>query len=301
MKYWNVYQKIRGKAMIKKIKRIEPYIYLLPALIYFAIFSFYPFIKTIFLTFFTVDANGEVRSFAGISNYVDVLTDELFIKSIANTIIYVLLASPVAILIALILAVLANKKTRPSGIYETMFSLTMAMSMSVAAMIFKIMYNPYIGIINKLLGTKINWLNDSSYAMVSLSFISVWMNIGFNFLFLLAAVRNVPGELLESSDIDGAGFVKKVIKVIIPLISPTVFFLICTSLAKNIIMSGLPIILTEGGPEGSTTTMIYYMYKQAFGNMNYNRAYAAAVITFIFTLICMIISFSFEKKGVHYS
>ncbi len=287
--------------MMKKIKRIEPYIYLLPALIYFAIFSFYPFIKTIFLTFFTVDANGEVRSFAGISNYVDVLTDELFIKSIANTIIYVLLASPVAILIALILAVLANKKTRTSGIYETMFSLTMAMSMSVAAMIFKIMYNPYIGIINKLLGSKINWLNDSSYAMVSLSFISVWMNIGFNFLFLLAAVRNVPGELLESSDIDGAGFVKKVIKVIIPLISPTVFFLICTSLAKNIIMSGLPIILTEGGPEGSTTTMIYYMYKQAFGNMNYNRAYAAAVITFIFTLICMIISFSFEKKGVHYS
>lgn len=287
--------------MMKKIKRIEPYIYLLPALIYFAIFSFYPFIKTIFLTFFTVDANGEVRSFAGISNYVDVLTDELFIKSIANTIIYVLLASPVAILIALILAVLANKKTRTSGIYETMFSLTMAMSMSVAAMIFKIMYNPYIGIINKLLGSKINWLNDSSYAMVSLSFISVWMNIGFNFLFLLAAVRNVPGELLESSDIDGAGFVKKVIKVIIPLISPTVFFLICTSLAKNIIMSGLPIILTEGGPEGSTTTMIYYMYKQAFGNMNYSRAYAAAVITFIFTLICMIISFSFEKKGVHYS
>lgn len=301
MKYWNVYQKIRGKAMMKKIKRIEPYIYLLPALIYFAIFSFYPFIKTIFLTFFTVDANGEVRSFAGISNYADVLTDELFIKSIANTIIYVLLASPVAILIALILALLANKKTRTSGIYETMFSLTMAMSMSVAAMIFKIMYNPYIGIINKLLGSKINWLNDSSYAMVSLSFISVWMNIGFNFLFLLAAVRNVPGELLESSDIDGAGFVKKVIKVIIPLISPTVFFLICTSLAKNIIMSGLPIILTEGGPEGSTTTMIYYMYKQAFGNMNYNRAYAAAVITFIFTLICMIISFSFEKKGVHYS
>lgn len=286
---------------MKKIKRIEPYIYLLPALVYFGIFSFYPFIKTIFLTFFTVDANGAVKSFAGISNYVDVLTDELFIKSIVNTIVYVLLASPVAIIIALVLAVLANKKTRTSGIYETMFSLTMAMSMSVAAMIFKIMYNPYIGIINKLLGSKINWLNDSSYAMVSLSFISVWMNIGFNFLFLLAAVRNVPGELLESADIDGASFAKKVTRVIIPLISPTVFFLICTSLAKNIIMSGLPIILTEGGPEGSTTTMIYYMYKQAFGNMNYNRAYAAAVITFIFTLICMMISFSFEKKGVHYS
>lgn len=286
---------------MKKAKKIEPYIYLIPALLYFTVFSFYPFIKTIVLTFFTVDANGEVRGFAGIANYISVLSDELFLKSILNTVIYVLLASPVAILIALVLAILANKKTRTSGIYETMFSLTMAMSMSVAAMIFKIMYNPYIGIINKLLGTKINWLNDSSYAMVSLSFISVWMNIGFNFLFLLAAVRGVPGELLESADIDGASLFKKVTKVIVSLISPTVFFLICTSLAKNIIMSGLPIILTEGGPKGSTTTMIYYMYKQAFGNMNYNDAYTAAVITFVFTLVCMIISFSFEKKGVHYS
>lgn len=285
---------------MKKIKRIEPYVYLLPALIYFTVFSFYPFIKTIIMTFFTVDANGNVKAFAGLENYIHVFTDELFLKSIVNTLIYVVLASPVAIIIALILAILANKRTRTSCIYETMFSLTMAMSMSVAAMIFKIMYNPHIGIIDKIIGEKINWLNDSSYAMVSISFISVWLNIGFNFLFLLAAVRAVPGELLESAAIDGAGMLQKVKKVILPMISPTVFFLICTSLAKNIIMSGLPIILTEGGPKGSTTTMIYYMYKQAFGNFNYNSAYAAAVITFIFTLICMLISFSFEKKGVHY-
>lgn len=286
---------------MKKIRKIEPYVYLLPALIYFAVFSFYPFIKTIILTFFTVDANGKVKEFAGLTNYINVLTDELFLKSIVNTLIYVVLASPIAIIIALFLAILANKKTKTSGIYETMFSLTMAMSMSVAAMIFKIMYNPYIGVVNKILGTKINFLNNPDYSMVALSFISVWMNIGFNFLFLLAAIRGVPEELMESADIDGASFLKKVTKVIVPLISPTVFFLICTSLAKNIIMSGLPIILTEGGPKGSTTTMIYYMYKQAFGNMNYNTAYAAAVITFVFTLVAMIISFSFEKKGVHYS
>lgn len=286
---------------MKKAKKIEPYLYLLPALLYFAIFSFYPFIKTVGLTFFTVNANGQVKSFSGLYNYIHVLKDPVFLKSVFNTLIYVALASPVAIAIALILAVLANKKTRTSSVYETMFSLTMAMSMSVTAMIFKIMYNPNIGIINKLLGVKINWLNDPEYAMVSISFISVWMNIGFNFLFLLAAVRAVPAELLESADMDGAGLYQKVIKVILPMISPTVFFLVCTSLAKNIIMAGLPIILTEGGPKNSTTTMIYYMYKQAFGNMNYNDAYASAVITFLFTLAAMLLSFSFEKKGVHYS
>lgn len=286
---------------MKRFGKIEPYVYLLPALLYFAVFSFYPFLKTIGLTFFTVSADGKVKSFAGLDNYIHVLTDPAFLRSIWNTFVYVLLASPLAIFIALILAVIANKKTRSSSIYETMFSLTMAMSTSVTAMIFKIMYNPNVGLINKLLGTKINWLNDPKYAMVSMSFISVWMNIGFNFLFLLAAIRGVPGELLESADIDGATLYKKVTKVILPLISPTVFFLICTSLAKNIIMAGLPIILTEGGPKGSTSTMIYYMYKQAFSNMSYNDAYAAAVITFLFTLVATLISFSFEKKGVHYS
>lgn len=286
---------------MKRAKKIEPYLYLVPALFYFAVFSFYPFLKTVILTFFTVNANGVVKAFAGLDNYIHVLTDQVFLKSIVNTMIYVVLASPVSIAIALILAVLANKTTRTSSIYETLFSLTMAMSMSVTAMIFKIMYNPNIGLINKLVGVKINWLNDPDFAMVSMSCISVWMNIGFNFLFLLAAVRGVPSELLESADIDGANLYKKVVKVILPLISPTVFFLVCSSLAKNIIMSGLPIILTEGGPKNSTTTMIYYMYKQAFGNMSYNDAYAAAVITFVFTLIAMLISFSFEKKGVHYS
>ncbi|KEZ90285.1 carbohydrate ABC transporter permease [Lacrimispora celerecrescens] len=286
---------------MKKSRKIEPYLYILPALLYFTVFSFYPFLKTIGLTFFTVNANGQVKAFAGFDNYIHVLTDTAFLRSVWNTLVYVVLASPLAIFIALILAVLANKKTRTSAVYETMFSLTMAMSMSVTAMIFKIMYNPNIGLINKLLHVKINWLNDPEIAMVSVSLISVWLNIGFNFLFLLAAIRGVPGELLESANIDGANLYQKVRSVILPLISPTVFFLICSSLAKNIIMAGLPIILTEGGPKGSTSTMIYYMYKQAFGNMSYNDAYAAAVITFLFTLIAMLVSFSFEKKGVHYS
>lgn len=287
--------------MKKRKFRVEPYLYLLPALAYFTVFSFFPFIQTVISTFFTVTANGEIKAFAGISNYVRVLGDINFIRSVGNTIIYVILASPVAIVIALILALLANKKTRTSSVYETMFSLSMAMSMSVAAMIFKIMYNPNVGIINKVLGTKINWLNDSTYAMGALSFISVWMNIGFNFLFLLAAIRGVSTEFLESAEIDGASMWQKTKSIILPIISPTVFFLICNSLAKNMMMSGLPIILTEGGPNGSTSTMIYYMYNQAFGNMSYNDAYAAAVITFVLSLIAILISFSFEKKGVHYT
>ena len=179
--------------------------------------------------------------------------------------------------------------------------MTMAVSMSVAAMIFQLMYNPTIGVLNYVLGTHFNWLNDKKLAMIAISLIAVWLNIGYNFLFLLSAIRGMSADLLESAELDGANVFQKTTKIILPMISPTVFYLICNSLAKNMMMSGLVLILTQGGPQGSTETMISFMYKQSVNNLNYNDAYAAAVIAFVLTAIAMAFSFSFEKKGVHYN
>lgn len=282
-------------------KRIEPFLYLIPAFLFFIAFTYYPFAKTIFNSFFLVDSMGNIKEFVGLENFINVLTNDSFIQSIKNTLVYVVMSSPIAILISLVLAIVANKKTKTSSIYETMFAITMAVSLSVAAMIFQLMYNPTIGLLNTLLHTKFNWLNDKAIAMMAVSFIAVWMNIGYNFLFLLSAVRGIPDELMESADLDGANVFKRTFKIILPIISPTVFYLICNSLAKNMMMSGLILILTEGGPQGSTETMISFMYKQSVNNLNYNDAYAAAIIAFIITGIAMGISFAFEKKGVYYN
>lgn len=281
-------------------KRIEPFLYLIPAFVFFIGFSYYPFAKTVFSSFFMVDSMGRIKEFVGLDNFASVLTNPAFLQSIKNTLIYVVLSSPLAILIALALAMVANNKKKLSPVYEMLFAITMAVSMSVAAMIFQLMYNPTIGILNYLLGTDINWLNDKKIAMVAVSLIAVWMNIGYNFLFLLSAIRGISTDLLESADIDGANGLKKTFKIIVPIISPTVFYLICNSLAKNMMMSGLVLILTQGGPQGSTETMISFMYKQSVNNLNYNDAYAAAIIAFIITSIAMAFSFTFEKKGVHY-
>lgn len=289
-----------GRWKNRLSKRVEPYLYLLPAALFFAVFTFYPFVKTIYNSFFLVNAKGELRGFVGFDNYLHVLSDPKFIQSIGNTLLYVALSSPVAILVALVLAMLCSKKTKTSSFYETMFAITMAMSLSVTAMIFNLLYNPTIGALNHIIGQKVRWLGDPSIAMVALSIIAVWMNIGYNFLFLLAAVRGVPAELLESAEVDGAGTVKKAVKIVVPLISPTVFFLICNSLAKNMMMSGLVLILTQGGPQGSTQTMISYMFQQSINNQNYNDGFAAAIIAFILTFAAMCLSFVFEKRGVHY-
>lgn len=282
-------------------KRIEPWLYLLPAFFFIILFTYYPFVITVVKSFFLTNSMGEIREFVGFENYQRILTSKEFLTAIKNTFIYALVSVPSSILIALLLALIANKKTRTSSIYETMFAITMAMSTSVCAMIFELIYNPSLGILNAVLGTKISWLTDSKYILYSISFISVWMNIGFNFLFLLAAVRAVPSELLECSDIEGAGFFKKTTKIILPIISPTVFFLIVNSLARAMMMSGLVIILTNGGRNGSASTMISYMYSQAVLAQNYNNGYAAAIIAFIITFILMLISFSFEKRTVHYN
>ena len=285
-------------------KRIEPWLWLMPALVFFLVFTYYPFIKTVVSSFFVVNKMGVFKQFAGFDNYVRVLKDRSFQTAIQNTFIYVLLASPVSILIALLLALIAAKKRTMSVAYETLFAVTMAMSMSVSAMIFKLAYNPNIGILNYILGVKINWLNDKHYAMVAISIIATWMNVGYNFIFLLAAVRNIPPEILESCELDGARPFHRTVNIILPMISPTTFYLICTSLAKSMMMSGLVLIFTGGASLNTTAnidTMISYMYKQSVNNLNYNKGYAAAIIAFLMTIVVMLISFRFEKKGVHYS
>lgn len=284
----------------KIIKKCEPYLYILPSLIFFSTFTFFPFLKTIYNSFFLLNSQGEIREFVGFANYIKVITDPLFHKAILNTFIFVVISSPGSIIIAFILAIISSKKTKISAVYVTMFALTMAMSVSVTAMIFNIMYSPSIGILNKLLGTDINWLKDTKYAMISLSMIRTWINIGFNYLFLLAAIRNIPKDLLESADIDGATGWKKTRYIVVPLVSHVTIFLVVNSLARSIIMADLPIILTEGGPNGATTTMIYYMFQKAFSGNNYNSAYPAAIITFFVTLAVILLTFKFEKKGVHY-
>ena len=284
----------------KGLRQFEPLAYLLPALLFFFLFTYYPFIKTVFNSFFLTNFMGVRREFVGLENYLRILQDKDFLAAVKNTFLYVLTSVPVSVFIALVLAMVPSRKTLCSPVYETMYALPMAMSSSVCAMIFELMYNPSLGILNELLGTNISWLTDSRFTIYAISFISVWMNIGYNFLFLLAAVRNVPADLIEAATMEGTGAVRLTTRIILPIISPTVFFLIINSLAKSMMMSGLVIILSDGGRSGSASTMISYMYTQSVNAQNYNNGYAAAVIAFLITFAMMLLSFGFEKKSVNY-
>ena len=293
---------MQAKKRKKKslVKRLEPLFWLSPTLIMLCFFVYYPFAKTFVESFFSLNFMGEVKAFVGIENYVNVLTNAKFLQAIRNSIKFVIFTVPFSVGVSFVLAMIAAKKRPLSPLYETFFSLPMAMSMSVSAMIFQLMFNPTLGIVNNLLQLDIRWLNDRRTAMWVLIVIQVWMNIGFNFLFILSAIRGVSEDLIEASDLEGASTFKKATLIIIPLVSPTLFFLICNSLAKMVMMSGLTLVLTKGDPQGTTETMISFMYNQATGNSNYSTAYASAIVAFVITMAATLIAFLYEKKGVNY-
>lgn len=286
----------------KPFKRIaEPYLYLFPALGLMAAFTYFPFAKTVVTSTFLTNATGKAVEFVGLENYASIFKDPTFIKSIINTFIYTFCQVPVTITIAFFMAVAAGKKRKMSGVYELLFAFSMAVSMSVAALIFKLMLNPQIGAFNYLFKTDCLWFNGNKTAMPAIIILGIWLQVGLDFLFLLAAVRGVSEDLIEAARIDGANFFNELRSVYLPMVSPTLFYLICTNLASSMMMSGQVIVLTKGGPNNATSTIIYYMYKKAFEIYNYGASYAAAIVGFVFAFVMIVLSFRFEKKGVHYN
>ena len=179
--------------------KIEPVLYLAPAFIVLGIFVYFPFFKTIIESFFLLNSMGEVREFIGFENYINIFSNSKFIQSIFNSIKFAIFTVPFTVGLSFILAMMAAKKRPASPIYETLFSLPMALSTSVAAMIFELMFSPTLGIVNSITGLNIKWLSDRNTAMWVLIVIQVWMNLGYNFLFILAAIRGMSKEVTESA------------------------------------------------------------------------------------------------------
>lgn len=281
-------------------KSIAPYLWLLPTFLLFIIFVFYPFLETIYKSFFIIDSSGAIRRFVGLENFVYILGDTKFQAALKNTLVFVLLTVPISKVFGFALALLANKRRRLSTFYETSYALPMAMASSVIAMIFQLLYVNPLGIINGITDLDIGWLTDAKYAMLSIAIIQVWLSTGYAFVFLLSAVRSVPQDLLESADIDGASPLFKVVSIYLPLTSPTLFYLVFTDIAYCMMMMSLVNVLTAGGPGNSTLTLMQYIFRQFASTGNYTNANPAAVIAFLLTFAVTMATFAAEKKGVHY-
>ena len=293
-------KEVTNIGKLKISKKIEPFIYLIPSFLIFGLFVFYPFIKTIIMSMSTTDIRGEISGFVGLENFKALLTSESFYNSIIVTFKFVALVAVPSIVIGLLLALLANNKLKGSRIFELMFSLPMAIASAPAAIIWTMIFHPSMGILNYFLGTQIGWLTDPVYALVSVAIVTVWLNLGINFIFLLTGLRNIPEELLESASIDGASYFTKLKSVIMPMLSPQMFLVVFMNIVNAFQAFGQIKLLTQGGPGDSTNVLVHSIYREAFFNGRFETACAQAIILFLIMMAVTLLQFKFEKRGVHY-
>lgn len=283
------------------INRIEPYIYLIPCLLIFIIFTYFPFIKTIYVSLFNTDAQGRMRSFIAFSNYLELFKSPAFINSIFVTFKFVVLTTLPSIILGLIFALLINNKLKFKSFFSTMYAMPMAVSSASASIIWLLLFNPAIGLINYIFKLKINWFTSPFFGLMAVVIVTVWLNMCMNFIFIAAGLKNVPKELCESAVIDGANYLQLLKNVILPCLSPTLFFVLVIDIINAFQTFGQINIMTSGGPSEATNVVVYSIYRNAFFNNRFSLASAESIILFLIMLFITLIQFKYEKKKVFYS
>ena len=281
------------------LESICPYLYILPSLLLFSLFVFFPFAKTLFLSLSLTDQAGSAIDFVGLDNFRSVLlgsSSRDFWFSMGVTLRYAAMVVTGSIVLGLICAILANESFRGRGLVRTVFAMPMSISSACIAVIGVFALNPTMGIVNSLLGTNIKWLRDIHYALPSVAAVTVWMNIGLNFIFLIAALQNVDEALYEAGAIEGANFFQKHWHITLPCVSPTLFFLLIINVINAFQAYAQIRLMTQGGPGKYTRTIIYAIYLEAFQNNRYGMSAAMSVVLFIILFVLTLIQFKMEKK-----
>ncbi|MDD3217622.1 MAG: sugar ABC transporter permease [Lachnospiraceae bacterium] len=281
-------------------KRIEPYMYLVPCLLIFGVFLFYPFFKTIYLSLYKTNKLGEAKLFVGLGNYTDLLQSSSFWNSMMVTAIFVLIVVVGSMLLGLIAALLCNKAFPGIRFFSTAYALPMAIASSSAAMVFQIMLDPSVGIVNKILHLDINWINDPKYALICVAVLTAWLNSGINFLYFSAGLGNIDESIYERASVDGANSVQKFFSLTLPGLSPILFYTLVVNIIQAFQSFGQVKILTEGGPGESTNLIVYSIYRDAFFNYRFGSAAAQSVILFAIIMVLTLVMFKIEKRGVKY-
>ena len=284
----------------RPLKWVRPYLYLLPMLVFAVGFVYYPFIKTLAQSVSVVNFRGEITGFAGLDNFRYLFSRREFAIAIGNTLRLMLLNVPVTLVITIALAWFSARQRRWGAVYETMLALPMTVSMADITLIFKVLLNPTVGFVNYALGLRVGWYTDRHTAMSGILMLTVWMGIGFNYLLFLSAFRAIPEDMIGSARLEGAGPLTVLFWVQLPMISPTILYVTCTNMIQAMMTSGPILILTQGGPSRSTTTLIYLMYTAGYRSANYGLAACVSLIAFAMTLTFAVLLFWLEGRKVHY-
>ena len=279
------------------------WLFVFPTMLGLIVLNFYPILYTIYQSFFKTGDFGRGNIFVGLDNYINVLSGSEFWGSLVNTFKYAIIEVPFSIAIALVLAVLLNRKIFFRSGYRTIFFLPMVAAPAAVAMVWKFMYNQKFGLLNNLLGTDIAWISDPRFAWVSIAVIGVWSILGYNMILFLGGLQEIPHDYYEAADIDGATGVRQFFAVTIPLLSPTIFFVLQTRLIGALQVFDLPFMVMDNSNQAlpKVQSVVYVFYQYAFTYNN--RGYGAAIVVSMLVVILVLTKLlqATEKKWVFYN
>lgn len=290
--------------MQNKKENLAGFLFILPAIIPLMVFWILPVVFSGALSFTDWDMMSEKIRFMGLKNYTSLLRDPNFGRVLKNTLVFAVGSTVPTIFLGMMTALVMNGARKGTGIYRTIIFAPYITPMVAISVVWSWIFEPRVGILNfimRLAGLpESQWLQSSRSAMVSVLIVAVWKSLGWTMIFYMEAIRKVPQNLLESAAIDGAGGFLRFVKITLPMISPTTFFLVIMSTISSLQAYDQIQVLTQGGPAGATRTLLYYYYQEAFQNFNTGKASAVAVILVIITVILSLAETRISKKTVFY-
>lgn len=279
-------------------QRFAGWIFIFPALIGTIIFIIIPVICSFGLSFAKWDLLNPIQ-FVGLDNYKGIFSEPLFFKILWNTIVFAVSTSVLGVIIPLILACILNSKIRGSEFYKTAYFLPFITPMIVIGVVWEWIFDPNIGLLNHILHLHINWLYDTHYAMTALIIVSVWKLIGYNMVIFLSSLAGISQSMFEAAKIDGANAFQTFKNVTVPLLSPTIFFVVIITAISSFQIFDLIYLMTQGGPLDSTNVLVYAIYKNAFEYFNVGKASAIAYVLFLLILVLTLCQWNLRKKLVY--
>jgi multiple sugar transport system permease protein len=285
---------------LRSRRTLHAYLFIAPIVLLFGLFRIIPSIQTLLYSFYRVELLRHQFTFIGLENFRAMLTDEIFQRATANTLIYVATIVPISAALGLLLAVLFNAQFRLKEVLKAIYFSPMVTSTVAAAMVWWWLYNPQFGLFNVLLRLVYipdqPWLMSSRMALPSIIIFSVWKTLGYNMIIYLAGLQAIPQQFYEAATIDGASSFKRFWRISVPLLAPTTtFILIYNSILAFQVFDQI-FVLTGGGPANATNVVVLELYRQAYKRFNFGYASAEAMVLFVFILGVTVLQYVYTKR-----
>lgn len=295
---------LRPRRLHPVFGTLKPYLAILPALIILGVFWIYPILNMLGLSLYSWDLISPKMDLVGLQNFANLFQDPSFHQTLGNTLIYTVFTVGIGVGLGLVIGIYLRAHTKTNSFLQTVVFSPYVVSLASVALLWMWIMNKDYGLLNAIVGffgiENVDWLGDASVALTSLIAISVWKSVGYDALILIAALQGIPEHLYEAAKLDKASRWATFRRITLPMISPTMFFLVIVDVIASCKVFETIQILTQGGPQNATNTLVFSLYQYGFQYNKVGYAAAIGVVLLVFVAIFAVFYFKLLEKHVHY-